>query len=238
MIAKRRSMWDAPEFVSLAGYGFSCSPCGWPGRRARRTIRSPSWNDGPAKQADRAISSTRRRPRASPTYVTPEDRIATFDQDGTLWVEHPIYSQAMFALERVDELAPQHPDWKKKEPFKSVLAGDRAAMAKFTEGDWAEIVAATHAGMNTEAFLAIVRQWLATARHPRFKRPYTDLVYQPMLRGDGVPARQRLSHLHRHRRRPGVRARLQRATSTAFRPSRWSARASRRSTSIRTASRC
>ena len=139
-----------------------------------------SWNDGPAKQAilDFVKATTT---EGSPTYVPPEDRIATFDQDGTLWVEHPLYAQAMFALDRVHELAPKHPEWKKKQPFKAVLAGDRAAMAKFGEGDWAQIVAATHAGMSTEDFLAIVKQWLATARHPRFQRPYTDLVYQPML---------------------------------------------------------
>ncbi len=139
-----------------------------------------SWNDGPARQAvlDFVKATTT---EGSPTYVAPTDRIATFDQDGTLWVEHPLYTQAMFALDRIHELAPKHPEWQKQDPFKSVLAGDRAAMAKFREGDWAEIVGVTHAGMSTEDFLAIVKQWLATARHPRFQRPYTDLVYQPML---------------------------------------------------------
>lgn len=139
-----------------------------------------SWNDGPAKQAvlDFVKASTT---EGSPTYVAPADRIAAFDQDGTLWVEHPLYTQAMFALDRIHEMAPKHPEWKKQDPFKAVLAGDRAAMAKFSEGDWAEIVGVTHAGMSTEDFLAIVKQWLATARHPRFQRPYTDLVYQPML---------------------------------------------------------
>jgi phosphoserine phosphatase len=87
----------------------------------------------------------------------------------------------MFALDRVRELAPKHPEWKNKEPFKAVIAGDREAMPKFTESDWELIVAATHAGMSTRAFLEIVKQWLATARHPRFKRPYTELVYQPMI---------------------------------------------------------
>ena len=139
-----------------------------------------SWNDGPAKQAILAFVAAT-TDEASPNFVPPEDRIATFDQDGTLWVSHPLYAQAMFALDRVHELAPKHPEWKKKEPFKAVLAGDRAAMAKFSEGDWAQIIAATHAGMSTEDFLAIVKQWLATAKHPRFQRPYTDLVYQPML---------------------------------------------------------
>jgi phosphoglycolate phosphatase-like HAD superfamily hydrolase len=140
----------------------------------------PSWNDGQAKQAIvefvEAVTE-----EGGADFVPPGDRIATFDQDGTLWVEHPLYTQAMFALDRVVELAPEHPEWKTKEPFKAVLTRDREAMAKFGEGDWAEIIAATHAGMSTEDFLAIVKQWLATAKHPRFQRPYTDLVYQPML---------------------------------------------------------
>jgi phosphoglycolate phosphatase-like HAD superfamily hydrolase len=133
-----------------------------------------SWNAGAAKQAILDFV------RSATSQVPPEDRIATFDQDGTLWVEHPIYTQAMFALERARALAPQHPDWRNREPFKSVLANDEAAIAKFSERDWAEIVFATHAGMSQADFLEIVRQWLATAKHPRFKRPYTDLVYQPM----------------------------------------------------------
>jgi phosphoserine phosphatase len=149
-------------------------------RQASAADALPSWNDGPAKQAILAfVQATTTQGSAS--FVPPEDRIATFDQDGTLWVSHPLYTQAMFALDRVRELAPKHPEWKKKEPFKAVLADDRAAMAKFSAGDWAQIIAATHAGMSTEDFLAIAKQWLATATHPRWKRPYTDLVYQPML---------------------------------------------------------
>jgi phosphoglycolate phosphatase-like HAD superfamily hydrolase len=116
-----------------------------------------------------------------PDFVAPPERIATFDQDGTLWVEHPLYTQAAFALDRVAELASEHPEWKEKDPFKSVLAGDREAVAKFTEQDWARIVAATHTGTTTAEFQAIVQDWLAKAKHPRFNRPYTDLVYQPML---------------------------------------------------------
>ncbi len=117
----------------------------------------PSWNDGPAKQAilDFVHVTT---DKSSPKFVPPEDRIATFDQDGTLWVEHPLYTQAVFALDRLRELAPRHPEWKNKEPFKAVIAGDREAMAKFSESDWEVIVAATHAGMSTEAFLEIVKQ--------------------------------------------------------------------------------
>lgn len=139
-----------------------------------------SWNDGPAKQA--IVSFVKEVTDTSGTkYVEPLDRIATFDQDGTLWVEHPLYTQATFALARVHDLAPQHPEWKQRDPFKAVLANDRAAMAKFSESDWEIILAATHAGMTTEAFQQLVKQWLATARDPRFHQPYTALVYQPML---------------------------------------------------------
>lgn len=150
----------------------------------------PSWNDGPAKQS--ILSFVRQATDTSdPNYVEPEDRIAAFDQDGTLWVEHPVYAQAMFALDRVRELAPTHPEWKEQEPFKAVIAGEHEAIAEFTEQEWMRIIAATHAGISTEAFLEIVRQWLATAKHPRFQRPYTDLAYQPMreaidyMRGNG-----------------------------------------------------
>src|SRR5580658_1517384 len=140
----------------------------------------PSWNNGPAKEAIITFVKDTTE-KSSPKYIEPQDRVATFDQDGTLWAEHPMYAQAMFALSRLGEMAPQHPEWKEKEPFKSVLAGDREAMSKFSESDWLEIVAVTHAGMNTEEFQALVKQWLATAKAPRFDRPYTDLVYQPML---------------------------------------------------------
>jgi hypothetical protein len=140
----------------------------------------PSWNDGPAKRA--IVSFVQKvTEKSGPAYVPPKERLATFDQDGTLWVEHPLYAQAMFALDRVRELAPQHPEWQTRPPFKAVLKNDREAMAKFKEGDWAKIIGATHAGMTTEAFLKIVREWLAQAKHPRFQRPYTELVYQPML---------------------------------------------------------
>jgi hypothetical protein len=140
----------------------------------------PSWNDGPSKAAVLAFVRDT-TDKSSSKYVEPADRIATFDQDGTLWTEHPIYGQAAFALARVGEMAPQHPEWKQKEPFKSVLARDNAAMAKFSEADWLQIVAVTHAGMSTEAFQKLVNDWITTAKAPRFDRPYTDLIYQPML---------------------------------------------------------
>lgn len=139
-----------------------------------------SWNDGPTKQA--IVSFVKEvTDKSGARYVEPQDRIATFDQDGTLWVEHPLYTQAMFALTRVHELAPQHPEWTQREPFKAVLANDHAAMANFSESDWEAILAATHAGMSTEEFQVLVKQWLATAKDARFHQPYSALVYQPML---------------------------------------------------------
>jgi phosphoserine phosphatase len=140
----------------------------------------PSWNDGPSKAAILAFVRDT-TDKSSAKYVEPADRIATFDQDGTLWTEHPLYGQAQFALARIGELAPSHPEWKQKEPFKTVLARDYAGMSKFTEADWMQIVAVTHSGMSNEVFRGLVQDWLAKAKAPRFDRPYTDLVYQPML---------------------------------------------------------
>jgi phosphoserine phosphatase len=140
----------------------------------------PSWNSGAAKQS--IIDFVRvTTDQSSPKFVPPEQRIATFDQDGTLWVEHPMYSQLMFALDQVGVLAPKHPEWKTTEPFKSVLTGDRAAMAKFTMKDLEAIVFATHTGMSVADFQATVKDWTTKAKDPRWKKPFTDLVYQPML---------------------------------------------------------
>jgi phosphoserine phosphatase len=139
-----------------------------------------SWNDGPARQAILDFVHGATDP-ANQDYVPPAHRIATFDQDGTLWTEHPLYAQGMFALERIKALAPGHPKWKSTAPFNAVLSGDMAKVAHFTEHDWTEIIGATHAGMSNAAFQDIVTEWLETARHPRFNRKYTELVYQPML---------------------------------------------------------
>jgi phosphoserine phosphatase len=140
----------------------------------------PSWNDGPAKQAiTQFVRAT--TDKSSPQFVPPEDRVATFDQDGTTWVSHPMYTELVFALDRVAELAPQHPEWKTTPPFSSVIAHDREAMAKFTMKDLEAILMATHSGMTPEAFQSVVHQWLMTSADPRFHRNYTDLVYQPML---------------------------------------------------------
>jgi phosphoserine phosphatase len=140
----------------------------------------PSWNDGPAKQAIVSFVQAT-TDRSSASYVPPEARVATFDQDGTLWVEHPIYAQMVFALDRVVALAPQHPEWKTTEPFRTVLSGDKAAMAKLTTKDLEAIVMATHTGMTVDAFQRTVKDWMASAKDPRWKRPYPTLIYQPML---------------------------------------------------------
>ena len=140
----------------------------------------PSWNEGPAKQAilqlvrDTADSS-------NPKFVPSEQRIAAFDQDGTTWVEQPIYTQVMFALDRVKAVVEKDPTLAAVEPFKTVVSGDWAAIAKLTLPDLEKIVGATHSGMTVEQFQAMVRDWMTTAKHPRFKRSYMDLAYQPML---------------------------------------------------------
>ena len=140
----------------------------------------PSWNDGPAKKAITEFV-TRVTTQGGPDFIPVEQRIATFDNDGTLWTEQPIYFQFAFALDRVRALAPKHPEWKSKQPFKGILERDMKAVMATGEKGLLEVIAATHAGMTTEEFNQIVKDWLAQARHPRFQRPYTDLVYQPML---------------------------------------------------------
>lgn len=140
----------------------------------------PSWNDGKTKQSimDFVDAVTH---EGSPDFVPVSQRIATFDNDGTLWCEQPMYVQLAFALDRVKALAPMHPEWKTKQPFKAVLDGDMKVLAQAGERGLLELVMDTHAGMTTEEFTHIVSAWLSTARHPKFNRPYTDLVYQPMI---------------------------------------------------------
>lgn len=140
----------------------------------------PSWNDGPAKQAILQLVRVT-TDSSSPKFVPTEQRIAAFDQDGTTWVEQPIYTQMMFALDRVKAVAEKDPKLAAVEPFKTVISGDRAAIGKLTMPDLEKIVGATHSGMTVEQFQAMVRDWMTTAKHPRFKRPYTELAYQPML---------------------------------------------------------
>jgi len=139
----------------------------------------PSWNEGPAKQAilDFVRAAT---DQASPKFVPPDDRVATFDQDGTLWVEQPIYTQVVYCLERVPAVAAQRPELKKREPFKTVLSGNREAIANLPLHDLEEILIATLTGMPVDDFQAEAKTWLESAKHPRWNRLYTDLTYQPM----------------------------------------------------------
>lgn len=140
----------------------------------------PSWNAGTTKQQIedfvKKVTAT-----GSPDFVAPEKRIAVFDNDGTLWAEQPIYFEFFFVLDQVKAQAPQHPQWKTTEPFKSALAGDMKGMAATGEKGAAELMAATHAGMTTEEFEQQVNTWVSTARHPKTHRVFTEMVYQPML---------------------------------------------------------
>ena len=140
----------------------------------------PSWNDGPAKQSIIAFVEKVTKP-GSPDFVSVPERIATFDNDGTLWCEQPVPVQLFFVLDRVKALAPQHPEWKTQEPFASLLKGDlKTALAG---GDHAllELLMVTHTGMTTVEFEQIVKDWIATAKHPKSGKLYTEMVYQPML---------------------------------------------------------
>jgi phosphoglycolate phosphatase-like HAD superfamily hydrolase len=146
---------------------------------ARAQDPLPSWNEGPAKKAivDFVHATTT---QGSPKFVPPAERIATFDQDGTLWVEHPMYSQIVYCLERVPAVVKAKPELAQVEPFKTVLSGNREAMAKLSTDDLVKILAATLTGMSVDEFRAETKKWLDTAKDPRWKRPYTELTYLPM----------------------------------------------------------
>jgi len=141
----------------------------------------PSWNDGTTKQS--IVSFVKKiTDKSHAGYVPREERIATFDNDGTLWSEQPFYFQfGPFVMDRIKALAPKHPEWKTTQPFKAVIEDDRQVLAASGKKGLEEIVMATHAGMTTAEFEQIVKDWIATAKHPRFKRLYTDMVFQPML---------------------------------------------------------
>jgi len=140
----------------------------------------PSWNDSRSKAAilDFVARVTK---EGGPDFVAPDDRIAVFDNDGTLWSEQPAYFQFFFALARVKELYPEHPEWENQQPFAAAIAGDLKTLAETGTKGMLTLVMASHAGMTTEAFARIVVDWVTTAKHPRFNRLFTDLVYQPML---------------------------------------------------------
>jgi hypothetical protein len=167
--------WNHHVLGALLACGVILAPSG-----ARAADPLPSWNDGASKKAVVTFVETVTK-AGSPGFVPVAERIATFDNDGTLWSEQPMYFQFLFALDRVKALAPQHPEWKDKEPFASLLKGDLKGALAGGEKSMAEIVMATHAGMTTDEFQQIVNEWAATARHPKTKRLYTEMVYQPML---------------------------------------------------------
>ena len=150
------------------------------GTSAQTADSLPSWSEGSAKQSVLSFVTAVTR-ESSPDFVPPSQRIATFDNDGTLWCEQPMYVQFAFALDRVKTVAPMHPEWKDRQPFKAALDGDMKTLSELGERGLLELVVATHAGMTTGEFEDIVKEWLSTSRHPRFKRPYTELVYQPMI---------------------------------------------------------
>jgi len=140
----------------------------------------PSWNDGPVKQSIIRFVEQVSDPN-SESFVKPGERIATFDNDGTLWAEQPQYVQLAFVIDRVKALVPAHPEWKTQQPFKAALENNKDALAASGYEGLLELLKATHAGMTRTEFEEIVKEWITTARHPRFGRPYTELVYQPML---------------------------------------------------------
>jgi phosphoglycolate phosphatase-like HAD superfamily hydrolase len=167
----RRTVWAS--LLAVAGL------LATPGAFAQ-TDPLPSWNDGAAKKSITDFVA-RTTTQGSADFVPPAERIATFDNDGTLWSEQPVYFQVQFAFDRINALAPKNPDWRAKQPFKAVLDKDLKALAASGEKGLLQLIAATHTGMTVEAFHKIVLDWIVTARHPRFDRPYTDLIYQPML---------------------------------------------------------
>jgi phosphoglycolate phosphatase-like HAD superfamily hydrolase len=177
MKSRREVFWAA---VLVLTAGLACNTGTQSTPAPARTDPLPSWNDGPAKQAILEFVE-KVTDEASPVFVPPAERIVTFDNDGTLWPSHPMYTQLAFALDRVKELAPNHPEWKNKQPFKAVLDNDLEALGAAGEKGLVELVMASHAGMTTAEFESVVTAWLAKAEHPRFKRRYTELAYQPML---------------------------------------------------------
>ncbi len=165
------SYWRIVGLLFLCVVGFA---------HAKPVDPLPSWNNGASKASIMQFVSSVTK-KDGPYYVPVAERIATFDNDGTLWSEQPMYVQLAFALDRLKALAPQHPEWKDIEPYKSVLAGDMKAVMLAGEQGLMQLIMATHAGISTDTFAQSVTDWLATAKHPKYNRPYTELVYQPML---------------------------------------------------------
>jgi phosphoglycolate phosphatase-like HAD superfamily hydrolase len=174
----RRATWAANRRAFLAT--FAAGLLAAPAARAQPADPLPSWHDGATKKSITDFVA-RTTTQGGADFVPPAERIATFDNDGTLWCEQPVYFQVAFAFDRVKAMAPQHPEWKTKQPFKALLEKDMKAFAATGEKGILEVMAATHTGMTVDEFHKLVLDWTATARHPRFNRPYTEVVYQPML---------------------------------------------------------
>ncbi len=166
--------------VMLTSAVTGCAPRGEVTPASKVVDPLPSWNEGSAKRSIIDFVARVTDP-VSPNLVPEPERIAVFDNDGTLWSEQPMYFQLAFVIDRVKDLLPKHPEWKDKKPFKAVLEGDMKTVAAGGEGALLELVMATHAGNTTEEFAQDVKDWIATARHPETGRPYTDMVFQPML---------------------------------------------------------
>jgi len=173
-------------FILLVLFAFvACKDNGDPKTELAATTQGvmdplPSWNEGPTKSSIMEYVQEVTN-EGSAMFIPVSERIATFDNDGNLWSEQPAYFQLFFAIDRIKALAPEHPEWKTTQPYQSVLENDMATLMTFGEHGLIQIVMATHAGNTVGEFEQIVKDWLATAKHPRFDRPYTDLVYQPML---------------------------------------------------------
>jgi phosphoglycolate phosphatase-like HAD superfamily hydrolase len=166
--------------AALPALSASLLPVCAPAQTATSGDLLPSWNDGAAKQA--ILDFVRATiDRSNPSHVLPEDRIAVFDQDGTLWVEHPMYTQVVYCLERVPAAVARHPGLRRREPFITALSGNAEAIARLSTRELEEILAVTLSGMPVTEFEAHAKKWLETARHPRWRRPYTELVYAPMI---------------------------------------------------------
>jgi hypothetical protein len=171
----------------------------------------PSWNDGKAKQSIVTFVSKVTK-ESSPEFVPPAERIATFDNDGTLWAEQPLYFQLLFSVDRIKELAPQHPEWKDNEPFKSVLAGVLKAAFAGGAKSLLEVTSAGNTNITPGEFDQIVKKWAATAKHPKTGRLYTEMVYQPML--------EVLAYLPSPQAAVPISCARSRNACTAFRPNR------------------